>query len=242
MRPLSAVGCFISSMTVGVFLLSSCSPHYTAPIEDGWHSKVGKASRYVVQRGDTLYSIAWSFGYDYRALAATNNLRSPYILERGQTLKMSVAQRAVQGVPPRKHQYKPQSQPRRAVNTINMGPIKLRWPTSGKVVSQFSRKYGGNKGIDIRGLYKQFVIAAGSGLVVYAGSGLRGYGQLIIVKHSNEYLSAYANNAKILIRQGQTVRSGQKIALMGRDNAGRTRLHFELRRNGQPVDPMRYLR
>ena len=209
-RPLSAAGCFISSVTVGVFFLSSCSPHYTAPIEDGWHSKVGKASR--------------------------------YILERGQTLKMSVAQQAVQRVTPRKHQYKPQGQARRAVNTISKGPIKLRWPTSGKVVSQFSRKYGGNKGIDIRGLYNQSVIAAGSGLVVYAGSGLRGYGKLIIVKHSNEYLSAYANNAKILIRQGQTVRSGQKIAQMGRDNAGRTRLHFELRRNGQPVDPMRYLR
>ena len=113
------------------------------------------------------------------------------------------------------------------------------WPSSAKVVSPFSES--GNKGLDFSGKAGDAVIAAGDGKVVYAGAGLRGYGELVIVKHNNTFLSAYAHNRKILVKEGQQVSRGQKIAEMGKTDADSVKLHFEIRKQGKPVDPAQYL-
>lgn len=113
------------------------------------------------------------------------------------------------------------------------------WPANGKMVGTFSE--GGNKGVDIAGKAGDAVIAAGDGKVVYSGTGLRGYGKLVIIKHNNTYLSAYAHNQNILVKEGQSVTKGQKIAEMGNTDADQVKLHFEVRRSGKPVDPLKYL-
>ena len=113
------------------------------------------------------------------------------------------------------------------------------WPANGKIVGTFSE--GGIKGVDIAGKAGDPVIAAGDGKIVYSGTGLRGYGKLVIIKHNNTYLSAYAHNQAILVKEGQTVSKGQKIAEMGNSDADQVMLHFEVRRQGKPVDPLKYL-
>ncbi len=118
---------------------------------------------------------------------------------------------------------------------------KWQWPARGKIIQGFSSSEQGNKGIDIAGERKQSVYAAAEGKVVYAGSALRGYGRLIIVKHNDDYLSAYAHNDKLLVKEQQTVKVGQKIAEMGSTGTSDVRLHFEIRYRGKSVDPMRYL-
>jgi lipoprotein NlpD len=112
------------------------------------------------------------------------------------------------------------------------------WPTEGKIVGNFS---GGKKGIDIAGKLGQQIVAAGAGKVMYAGSGIRGYGNLVIIKHTNNLLSAYAHNKTILVKEGQTITKGQKIAEMGNSDADAVKLHFEIRRQGKPVDPAKFL-
>ncbi|MEF8698758.1 MAG: peptidoglycan DD-metalloendopeptidase family protein [Candidatus Accumulibacter sp. UW26] len=113
------------------------------------------------------------------------------------------------------------------------------WPANGKLVGTFSD--GGNKGIDISGKAGEAVLAAGGGKVVYSGTGLRGYGKLVIVKHNNAYLTAYAHNRNVLVKEGESVGKGQKIAEMGNTDADQVKLHFEIRRQGKPVDPLKYL-
>ena len=122
-----------------------------------------------------------------------------------------------------------------------VGPddVPWMWPTSGKVISPFSES--GNKGLDFAGKAGEPVLAAGDGKVVYAGAGLRGYGELVIVKHNATFLSAYAHNRKILVKEGQQVSRGQKIAEMGNTDADSVKLHFEIRKQGKPVDPAQYL-
>ncbi len=116
-----------------------------------------------------------------------------------------------------------------------------KWPTKGRVVKKFSSGEQGNKGIDIAGKRGQSVVSTANGSVVYSGSALRGYGNLVIVKHSDKYLSAYAHNDALLVKQGQSVTAGQKIATMGSTGTDNVRLHFEIRYQGKSVDPMRYL-
>ncbi|MCM8596754.1 peptidoglycan DD-metalloendopeptidase family protein [Accumulibacter sp.] len=113
------------------------------------------------------------------------------------------------------------------------------WPASGKLIGTFSE--GGNKGIDIQGKAGDAVLAAAGGKVVYSGTGLRGYGKLVIVKHNNAYLTAYAHNQNVLVKEGQSVTKGQKIAEMGNTDADQVKLHFEIRRQGKPVDPLKHL-
>ncbi|CAL1328951.1 murein hydrolase activator NlpD [Candidatus Providencia siddallii] len=119
--------------------------------------------------------------------------------------------------------------------------IKWQWPTDGKIIEKFSNTSGGNRGIDISGIRGQPVLASASGKIVYAGNGLRGYGELIIIKHNSEYLSAYAHNEKLLISDQQDVIKGQKIAMMGSTDTNSVRLHFEIRYKGKPVNPLNYL-
>ncbi|WP_180979671.1 peptidoglycan DD-metalloendopeptidase family protein, partial [Janthinobacterium sp. AD80] len=117
--------------------------------------------------------------------------------------------------------------------------ISWMWPSEGKVIGTFDE--GKNKGVDIAGKAGQQVVAAGAGKVMYAGSGIRGYGNLVIVKHSNSLLSAYAHNRSILVKEGQNVNKGQAIAEMGDSDADRVKLHFEIRQQGKPVDPSKFL-
>ncbi|KQN49544.1 peptidase [Serratia sp. Leaf50] len=126
--------------------------------------------------------------------------------------------------------------------TNNGGPVSSwRWPTDGKIIDNFSASEGGNKGIDIAGSRGQAVLATASGRVVYAGNALRGYGNLIIIKHNDDYLSAYAHNDSMLVREQQEVQAGQKIATMGSTGTSSVRLHFEIRYKGKSVNPLRYL-
>ncbi|QCR37077.1 murein hydrolase activator NlpD [Nissabacter sp. SGAir0207] len=128
-------------------------------------------------------------------------------------------------------------------STANTGaPVSSwRWPTDGKIIDSFSASEGGNKGIDIAGSRGQSIVATASGRVVYAGNALRGYGNLIIIKHNDDYLSAYAHNDTMLVREQQEVQAGQKIATMGSTGTSSTRLHFEIRYKGKSVNPLRYL-
>ncbi|MBU9849680.1 murein hydrolase activator NlpD [Rahnella aceris] len=129
-----------------------------------------------------------------------------------------------------------------ATSTNNGGPVSSwKWPTDGKIIDNFSASEGGNKGIDIAGSRGQSVVATASGRVVYAGNALRGYGNLIIIKHNDDYLSAYAHNDTMLVREQQEVQAGQKIATMGSTGTSSVRLHFEIRYKGKSVNPLRYL-
>jgi len=126
-----------------------------------------------------------------------------------------------------------------AAHGAEAGAFTWSWPTSGAIVEPFVE--GRNKGIDLSGKVGDPVLAAGDGKVVYAGNGLRGYGNLVIIKHNNDFLSAYAHNSKILVKEGDTVKRGSKIAEVGSSDTDRAKLHFEVRRQGKPVDPTKYL-
>ncbi|MGY6028110.1 Murein hydrolase activator NlpD [Phytobacter sp. AG2a] len=129
-----------------------------------------------------------------------------------------------------------------ASSTSTSAPISTwRWPTDGKVIDNFSATEGGNKGVDIAGSKGQAIVATADGRVVYAGNALRGYGNLIIIKHNDDYLSAYAHNDTMLVREQQEIKAGQKIATMGSSGTSSTRLHFEIRYKGKSVNPLRYL-
>lgn len=220
-------------------------------------SKLPSSGYYRVQRGDTLYSIAWRYRLDFRNLAKANNVGSDYRIYPGQRLRLDTAAKANAPViasstkttkpaaPPVKTKApaKPAIKPSAAVRASvpPSGPVKWRWPTSGRVIKGFSSRGKVNKGINLAGQRGDPVYAAGGGVVVYAGSGLLGYGNLIIINHNETFLSAYAHNDKLLVQERQKVDVGQKIAEIGNSGADRTMLHFEIRKEGKPVDPVRYL-
>ena len=120
-------------------------------------------------------------------------------------------------------------------------PSRWLWPTDGEVIRKFSQDTAGKKGIAIGGRKGQPVVAAAGGEVVYSGSGLLGYGQLIIINHNKNYLSAYAHNSSLLVKEGDVVEAGQQIAKLGDTGTDRAMLHFEIRHNGRPVDPLKHL-
>lgn len=251
---------FVASLVLlGVLGLNGCGgkPHF-APVVNAWYQPK-QATYYRVHRGDTIYSIAWAFGLDYRALAKANRLKPPYFIESGQRLKMTVVPSGHYPVVPaqrntHKIQKKVESKkqvtlvrkPQKAAKikrySYKSGQLHWRWPVRGQVVSYFSRSIRGRPGISIASRYRSPIHAAASGRVVYSGDGVRGYGNLIILKHNDSYLSAYAFNEKNLVRVGQFVRAGSVIALMGRNSAGHPRLYFEIRRDGRPINPLKYIK
>ena len=216
---------------------------------------------HTVFKGETLYSISFRHGYDYKKIAAWNNIRPPYTIYPGQRLRLtpppvtsktyakkskSQSTRLTKATRSSKTTTAKKSTLKKSKSSTNKTVSKPTkhvwgWPTKGKIISNYSLKAGGNKGIDIAGKEGQGVFAASSGKVVYSGNGLIGYGNLIIVKHSEEYLSAYAHNRKLLVKEGGNVTRGQKIAELGSSGAKSPRLHFEIRQNGKPVDPLKYL-
>ncbi|MGH8281060.1 MAG: peptidoglycan DD-metalloendopeptidase family protein [Gammaproteobacteria bacterium] len=197
--------------------------------------------QYVVQPGDTLYSIAWRYGLDYHDVAAWNGIGSSYLIKPGQTLMLAAPQRVVTTRPPA-HTSAPSRATTPAVDYAPpAGPLNWVWPTSGAVVRLFHAGDPLSKGIDISGAQGQPVYAAAPGKVVYTGSGIIGYGKLIIIKNSEQFLSAYADNNNMLVHEGDVVQSGERIATMGLDRNGQPLLHFELRYNGKPVNPLVYL-
>jgi lipoprotein NlpD len=193
-----------------------------------------EAQTHVVQSGETLYTIAWRYRLDYQQLARINRLEDPDLIFVGQRLSLRGAPAArsapASGTPP-------VSLPPPSV----LPPPTWRWPVSGEVVSRFGANSGLGNGIGIAGRVGDSIRAAAPGRVVYAGSGLIGYGQLLIIKHNDTYLSAYGHNRRLIVQQGDDVASGQMIAEMGNGPAQRPQLHFEIRRNGVPEDPLRHL-
>lgn len=224
-------------------LISACSSDIVAPVASIGAPPIPAAGVYHVKAGDTLYSIAWAYAMDYRQLAELNHLTPPYNLETGQAIYLRNAAPAnAASMPvaaPRPVPVTQQEAPRPAVA---LGPVyRWLWPVRGRLREGFSAGYGGNPGIDISGRAGTPIRATAAGIVVYSGTGVKSYGNLIIIKHNDSYLSAYAYNKRNLVRQGAVVRAGQVIALLGRNNAGVALLHFEIRRDGQPVNPLRYL-
>lgn len=193
---------------------------------------------YVVKPGDTLYSIAWRYGLDYHDVAAWNGIGSDYLIKPGQRLTLAAPIRRPSGRPAAN---RPVITVPAATASPPSGPLTWMWPTKGSVVRLFHAGDPLSKGIDISGAEGQPVYAAAPGKVVYSGSGIVGYGQLIIVKNSEQFLSAYADNARMLVHEGDVVKAGQMIAHMGLDRDGHPLLHFEIRYNGKPVNPLDYL-
>jgi lipoprotein NlpD len=258
-KVLARLALMLVSSTV---LLSACTTPRTKPAtvidrsrSDSSASAASSASiptppgYYRVKRGDTVLRIALDQGQSYRDIVRWNNLADPNQIEVDQLLLVRPPANAMTVKPlastaptpaPQK-MAEPAAEPKiEAVKPDAPPPgIRLSWPAKGKVVEDFVD--GKNKGIDIAGKLGDPIQAASDGRVVYAGNSLRGYGNLVIVKHDNTYLTAYAHNRNLLVKEGDAVRKGQTIAEMGDTDANSVRLHFELRVNGKPVDPLPFL-
>jgi lipoprotein NlpD len=245
-------------LLLGVALAAGCISTSSVHIPSSRGTRTAEPARaaagvHVVRRGETLYQIAFQYRIDQRDLARWNRIRNPDRISVGQRLRLTpprgaatapapaqpAAQRAPrasprpEGPPPRA--AAPQAAPPRVV--AQPPPLWL-WPTDGEVVTRFGSSAGIGTGIGIRGREGQPVRAAAGGRVVYAGNGLIGYGQLVIIKHNDTYLSAYGYNSRLLVTQGQDVARGTTIAYMGQGPERQPRLHFEIRRDGAPVDPL----
>ncbi|WP_160060752.1 peptidoglycan DD-metalloendopeptidase family protein [Psychromonas sp. L1A2] len=284
---------------ISLLFLSACSsPGGRAPVSDvkskstpyvasGKSIKEGQ-KKYLVQTGDTLYSIAWRAGVNVNTLIKRNNLKKPYIIRSGQVLTLRNSSTKATSNPKiasnsqgQKKESSESCSNQKCKKNNQLGVVKVKpkvysknvvdkkvtkkpkvtqqvtqkktpekvsakvtdwqWPSKGKLVKSFASSTQGMKGISISNSRGSSVYAAASGEVVYAGSGLRGYGNLIIIKHNYDYLSAYAHNDKLLIKENEHVKIGQKIAVMGDSGTDSVRLHFDIRYRGKSVDPLRYL-
>lgn len=257
---------FLVNVTICIcllLLLSGCTSSsiylnkkFNPPVYFGQH---------VVQPGDTLYRIAWRYGRELDELARANNIAPPYVIVSGQ--KINLEKRfSGRGAMPKSQPAvaAKSSNVTKGKESVSLGKsvtenkkyknfknIKWNWPHLGPIIAKYNTPSSGNlnglakglpnKGIDISGRVGDPVFAAADGEVVYAGNGLLGYGNLVIINHNEHYLSAYAHNRKILVEEGQIIKIGQKIAEMGSSESQQIKLHFEIRRDGQPVDPLYYL-
>ena len=248
-----------------VLLLGACSSggNYAPVVDrDGAYSSKGKT--HIVSRGETLYSIAWRHNLSFKGLANANNIRSPYTIFPGQKLLLRESRKVTvsrstptsnpsSGVPKSASKNstskggssskKPVTKPADKVSSVNRQqyPFQWKWPSNARLTAKYRASGKIHKGIDLKGKLREPVYAANSGKVVYAGSGLVGYGKLLIIKHSDTYLSAYAHNNRLLAKEGQMVKVGQKVAEMGDTGTDTVKLHFEIRKNGKPVDPLKLL-
>jgi len=256
---------------LALVVLAGCSGWKPAEEKSGSKGsyQVTTDGHYRVRRGDTLHAIAFNFSMDWRDIARWNGIRSPYTIYPDQELLLSgpKGQRTQQqpSAPTAKASTssKPSnnktvvkaapsksststtvdnpSRPDTSVPAVVVDPGKWLWPAEGRIISNFKPNDPARKGIDIGGKEGQAIIASAAGEVVYSGSGLIGYGELIIIKHSERLLSAYAHNRKRLVAEGQKVAGGERIAEMGKTDRNQAMLHFEIRLNGNPQDPLKYL-
>ncbi|AHB06421.1 peptidase [Pandoraea pnomenusa] len=245
------VGAPVVDRTVGGATTDSNVPG-AAPVIDNTPVPAGY---YRVKPGDRLYRIALENGQNYRDIARWNNIQNPDQIEVGQVLRVkppagdtgtplpppmastpSSTGNTAATVPPA---VVPPPATSSAPTAVSSGELQLSWPAKGMVVGRFDDSK--NKGLNIAADAGAPVYAAGAGKVVYSGAGLRGYGNLVIIKHDATFLTAYAHNRKLLVKEGDSVTRGQQIAEMGSSDADRVMLHFEVRKDGKPVDPMKYL-
>lgn len=266
-------------------LLAGCPSGTPPPSSAPSQPSAAAGDVYVVQKGDTLYSIAFRLDMNFKTLARRNNIAPPYRIYPGQTLLASkpprllppahpaAAGRAAQATaaatptvttplaPPPAPAATAATPPPVSASPASSPPpssaaasaeepeassvydrrlqISWRWPLAGALARGFQE--GGSKGIDIAARESEPVAVAANGKVVYSGQGLIGYGNLVIVKHSDQYLSAYGNNSRLLVQEGDEVSAGQAIAEAGAANGRSPSLHFEIRRRGKPVNPLDYL-
>lgn len=232
-------------------LLSGCANQSgsRAPVTDLNNASSGTARTYVIKPGDTLNKIARANGVDEASIVRLNKLVNPDRLIIGQTLKLSEGNEPAAVTTRPLTSSKPESRPLDATTSgsqmsetvtpaADAGLISWGWPANGKVIQGFTQS---TKGIDIAGNAGDAIEAAANGKVMYSGNGVRGLGNLIIVNHDNGFITAYAHNRTLLVKAGQDVKKGAKIAEMGQTDAASVRLHFEVRRQGTPVDPLQYL-
>jgi len=252
-----------------ILLLAACSTQSFAPTSNKSQIIANRPKTHIVIPGDTLFSIAWRYGLKYEVLAKHNGISPPYVIRPAQVIRLDVAGAAVSGagmqgskqakaagqpaygntrspVTPQKNQpNRQENKTAIAASQTNKKQVwsapQWRWPGKGPLLSSFQGTNALNKGIDLGGKLGEPVFAAANGQVVYSGSGLRGYGKLLIVKHNETFLSAYAHNDRLLVKEGDLVKAGQRIADMGSSGTDRVKLHFEIRRDGTPVDPLKFL-
>tara|TARA_R110002153_G_scaffold32008_3_gene97038 strand:- start:4757 stop:5608 length:852 start_codon:yes stop_codon:yes gene_type:complete len=264
---------YIGVLFCCVINISCSNRSQPAPVSELYQGKTFRdyeqqaysAKTYQVKAGETLYSIAWYSGNDYRDLARINKIAPPYQIRPGQLLTLVELPKSIQlksnkstgqtskvivnqAVDPSKKQAYGESE-----QNVNKDPIgsatgqfpdrvkSWHWPTSETVSRGFSAKEQGNKGLDFSGKLGMPILAAADGKVVYTGDALRGFGKLVIIKHSDAYLTAYAHNDNMLVKEQQWVTAGQKIATMGRSGTDKVQLHFEVRYKGKSINPLRFL-
>lgn len=289
------LGSFARILLCLIPFLTACTENVRAPVTGSTEQYLKAQPYYRIQRGDTLYSIAWRYKLDYKTLARWNNLSPPYKIIANKRLSLQETKNKIQTaaiksnklhktpipfhrkknkesserlkhvpkktkrvvvskkkvIPHKKKSLKSIKKKKKINSKYNsatsIGKTKKNsiksWllPTQGKVVSKFAQGKTSNNGVDIVGKLGQSIIAIAAGKVVYSGNGLKGYGRLIIVKHNKSFLSAYGHNEKLLVKEDDVVKKGQRIATMGSKDGNTPLLHFEIRRNGKPVDPLRYL-
>ena len=262
----AAVLCCVASL--------SCSNRkQPAPVTEIYQGKTFRdfqqdgysASTYRVKAGDTLFSIAWYSGNDYRDLAKINRISPPYQINAGQVLSLrkpaknqprqlnSKTGQTSETITNQAVDHSKKQAYGEGVQNLNKGsfeppigqfPYRVKswqWPTSEAISRHFSAKEQGNKGLDFSGRLGTPILAAADGKVVYTGAALRGFGKLIIIKHNDAFLTAYAHNDNILVKEQQWVKANQKIATMGSSGTNKVKLHFEVRYKGKSIDPLRYL-
>jgi len=220
--------CLILFLAGFALTLVACSPGPRYATDPDTH---------IVRRGETLFSIAWRYGKDPADVARWNRLGDGSLIHPGDVIRLAPPRGGASRTTAGTKRSPPQSLPKVPAQP----PPPWTWPTRGKISVPFGGKPGTGTGVLIDGKAGQAIKAAASGRVVYAGSGLIGYGQLIILKHNDTYLSAYGYNASLLVKEGESIKRGQRIATMGEGPETRARLHFEIRRNGKPVNPRQYL-
>ncbi|MDI1352002.1 MAG: peptidoglycan DD-metalloendopeptidase family protein [bacterium] len=231
-----------------IIILAGCTTrNQLAPVSElKWDPFSRFHKTHTVQRGETLYAIAFHYDIDFRHLAVLNHLRPPYHVRVGQVLNLHGTSRSVAAGKsvsrPRYHQsyVKPIIQAIYSPKVNRRSASGWMWPVGGRVVATFLPDQG-KKGINIACKRGDKVYAAAGGIVAYAGSGLSGYGNLIIIKHNNEFLTAYGHNAKNLVSEGHQVKAGQIIAEAGLIDHKYWGVHFEIRKKGIPVNPLNYL-
>jgi lipoprotein NlpD len=228
---------------------NNLSPPYVIRPGDRLHTKASDANKasavsppsrqkstsiVKVDKGDTLYSIAKENDMPAWKLASINGLKKPYVIYPDQELRLKA-------VPASTVSTRTKSKTKKWSVAGSNRAVDWQWPVKGKLVGKFNKRKNDAKGINIAGREGATIKAAAPGKVVYSGNGLISYGNLVIIKHSRSYLSAYAHNRKLVVKEGQMVKVGQKIAELGKTGADKPQLHFEIRKNGKPVNPLLYL-